>query len=89
MSVFKVKGRDLWAVKWSVNGKQNKKYFKSQNEAHAYEAERIAAEVGGEEKLTLGELAMLYFRSNPEFHRDTKRKIVYFLAGHEKDGQAH
>lgn len=47
----------------------------------------LQPEAEPEDRLTLGELTMLFFRSRPDFHPVTKRQIVYFLAGHEEKGR--
>lgn len=86
MSIHKASKRDLFFCKWREDGKEKRRYFKTEQEARAFEAERIQAATQEEDRLTLGELVMLYFRSNPDKHIKTKRNIVYFLAGYEGDG---
>jgi len=87
MSVHKTSNRNSWFSKWREDGKEKRKYFKTEQEAHAFEAERAQAAVDEEDRLSLGELVMLFFRSRPDYHRDTKRKIISFLAGSEKGGK--
>lgn len=55
--------------------------------ARAWEAEFLAESTAEEERLTLGEVVMLYYRSHPESHPRTKRNVVYFLAEHDADGK--
>ncbi len=85
MSVHKAAGRQLFFCKWREDGKEKRRYFKTEQEALAYETERIQAVSQEEDRLTLGELVMLYFRSNPDKHLKTKKNIVHFLAGYDKD----
>lgn len=89
MSVHKASKRDLYFCKWREGGKEKRRYFHTEQEARAFEVDRLHAETRKEEKLTLGELAMLYFRSRPDIHRETKKIIVHFLAGHECEGGSH
>ena len=78
-----------WLVKYKANGKWIQRAFRSETEARAFETEQLQAEAAEEQRLTLGELAMLYFRSRPDFNRVTKKTIVYALAGHENAAGAH
>lgn len=87
MSVHRNHSRNNWFSKWREDGKEKRKYFKTEQEAMAFEIERSQAAME-DERLTLGELVMVFFRSHPDYHRDTKRKIVNFLAGTEK-GRKH
>lgn len=87
MSVFFFKPRKLWASQWLENGKQKRRYFKTEQEARAYESERRLVDKGEPERLTLGELVAVFFRSNPHKHRKTRRNVVYFLAGREQGGK--
>lgn len=88
MSVHKAAKRNLYFVKWREQGKEKRRYFSTEQEAQAFDAERLQSCTDTEGCLTLGELVILYFRSHPDFHKETKRKIVYFLAGHEQ-GDRH
>ena len=85
MGVFRVKSRDLWAVKWREDGRQRVLYYKTEQEARAAEAERLAAQ-DTDPRPTVGELVVAFYRHNPR-HERTKRNVVYFLAGYEKDGK--
>ena len=90
MSIHKASRRDLFFCKWrDEDGKEKRRYFKTEEVARAYEAERLQAKIQEEERLTLGELTMLFCRSRHDLNMVTKRKIVYFLAGYEKDGIHH
>ena len=87
MSIHKASKRDLFFCKWrDEDGREKRRYFKTEEEARAFEAQRIQVKTQDEERLSLGELTMLYFRANPEKHIKTKKNIVYFLAGHDRDG---
>ena len=59
--------RNNWCVQWQENGVRRKRYFKTEQEAHAFERERLEQKEGPRQ-LTLGELVALYFRSNPDKH---------------------
>lgn len=90
MSIHKASRRDLFFCKWrDEEGKEKRRYFKTEQEARTFEAERLQVRTQGEERLTLGELTILYFKSRPDFHIETKRKIVHFLAGYDRDGNHH
>ena len=86
MSVIFFKPRGTWRVQWMEAGKRQSRYFRTESEARSFEAERLAAKTDEEQMLTLGELVILYFRAN-ETHHKTKKNLVYFLAGHEKNGK--
>lgn len=87
MSIHKASRRDLYFCKWREDGKEKRRYFRTEQEAQAFETERLQSKVMEDDRLTLGELTMLFFRSRPEFNAETKRHIVYFLAGREQGGQ--
>ena len=87
MSIHKSSKRDLFFCKWREEGKEKRRYFRTEDEARAFDLERMQAEIAYEDKYTLGELTILYFRSRTDLHPETKRKIVYFLAGHEQHGK--
>lgn len=87
MSVHFMKSRSLWFAKWLEEGKERRKYFKTETEARLFEQERLQAEAEQEERLTFGDLAIRYFKARPEFHHDTKKAIVRMIAGYEKDGR--
>lgn len=86
MSVIFFKPRGTWRVQWMEAGKRQSRYFRTESEARSFESERLAAKADNEQMLTLGELVILYFRAN-ETHPKTKKNLVYFLAGHEKNGK--
>lgn len=88
MSIHKAATRDLWFSKWKEAGKEKRRYFKTEQEARSFELERLQT-TQEDERLTLGELAMLYFRSHPDKHPRVKRNIVYILAGHEDKNGIH
>ena len=89
MSVHHAASRDLWFAKWKEDGREKRKYFKTEGEALAFDDERKASFQDGDQMLTLGELTMLYFKSNPDKHHETKRHIVHFLAGYEDKKGRH
>ncbi len=86
MGVLFHRPRNCWRCTWSQNGRQVSRYFKTEEEARAFDRERLERECSGESRLTLGELAVLFYRSN-QIHAKTKRNVIYFLAGHERDGK--
>lgn len=83
MSVIFFKARGTWRVQYTEEGKRKNKYFRTEQEARAFDRERLASKCEEEKALTLGELVILFFRSNPDKHPTTKRNVVYFLAGHK------
>lgn len=87
MSVHYMKSRNLWFSKWKEDGKERRKYFKTEKEARLFEQERLQADAEREERLTFGDLAIRYFKSRPDFHHETKKTIVRMIAGYTKDGQ--
>jgi len=80
MSVHYFKPRGLWFSKWHEDGREKRRYFKTQAEAESFEADRIQ-EQAQNDRLTLGELTAAYFRARPDYNAETKRHIVNFLAG--------
>ena len=80
-----------WIVRYKPKGTTGwkQKAFRDEQTARAWESEHLASLGEQEERLTLGELTMLYFRSRPEIHHETKKAIVYFLAGHERKDGSH
>lgn len=78
-----------WMVKYKPHGERawRQKTFVDEQTARAWEAEFLAESTAEEERLTLGEVVMLYYRSHPESHPRTERNVVYFLAGHDADGK--
>ncbi len=80
-----------WIVRYKPKGTTvwKQKAFRDEQTARAWESEHLASLGEQEERLTLGELTMLYFRSRPEIHHETKKAIVYFLAGHERKDGSH
>ena len=80
MSVHYFKPRNLWFSKWRENGREIRRYFKTQKEAQQFEADRLQ-EQAQNDRLTLGELTACFFRSRPDYNRETKRHIVNCLAG--------
>ena len=79
-----MRSKNLWFCKWRIDGKERRKYFRTETEAKKFEAGRIQASMG-EGKLTLGELTVLYFKNKPEFSQVTKGTIVWLLAGRESE----
>ena len=88
MSVHKAANRDLWFAKWREDGKEKRRYFKTEQEAHAFELEKLQSATE-DDRLTVSELVMRYFRSHPDRHPRVKRNIVYILAGHEDKTGKH
>ena len=87
MSVFKVKNRGLWAAKWRESGKQCVKYFGTEAEAISFESDRLAAKASGDDRITLIELVVLFYRNNPSKNEHTKKNVLYFLCGHDVGGK--
>lgn len=87
MSVYYYKARNCWRVSWYENDKKIVRYFKTEQEAQSFESERLQRKEPEKERLTLGELMYLFYRNNPDKNYETKKKVVYFLCGYDKDGQ--
>lgn len=85
MSVCYHKPRKNWRCSWYDGQRKQYKYFKTEEEALAFDRERLEKQCSAESRLTLGELAVLFYRSNT-IHTKTKRNVIYFLAGHESNG---
>lgn len=77
-----------WLVRYKPKGSTEwkQKAFRDEHTARAWESDHLASLSEDQERLTLGELTILYFRAN-SIHQKTKRNIVYFLSGHEKNGK--
>ncbi|GAB1411229.1 hypothetical protein MASR1M90_23830 [Desulfovibrionales bacterium] len=86
MSVYFFKSRSCWRCSWYEGKNKKYKYFKTKEEALAFDREHLAHSCSESNRLTLGELAVLFYRSN-NIHPQTKRNVVYFLAGHDRDGK--
>lgn len=82
MSVHFHKPRGTWFSKWREDGREKRRYFKTQAEAEAFEAERQQATTE-DTRLSLGELTAVFFRSHPDYNGHTKKHIINFLAGRE------
>lgn len=83
-------GRWLVRYKDCESGIWRQKSFRDESMARAWESEWLAAQNGDEkDRLTLGELTMLFYRSNPDKHPHTRRNVVYMLAGHEDGTGRH
>jgi integrase len=80
MSVHQRKQDNLWISAWRESGKKITRAFKDEQAARAFDAERIRAANPLEGLLTLGELAVLFFRSHPDYNDHTKADIVSFLS---------
>lgn len=81
MSVHFLKDRKLWFAKWRENGKEKRKYFKTEKAAQLFDEERQRQP--DSERLTFGELVIKYFHANPDRHPHTKQSIINILAGHD------
>lgn len=88
MSVHYFKPRNLWFSKWKENGREKRRYFKTQAEAQAFEAERIQEDAINS-RLTLGELTAAYFRARPDYHHMTKQRVITLLSGSEDETGRH
>ena len=87
MSVHYFKSRKLWFAKWREDGREKRKYFRTEDEARLYDEERhrdIA-----DDRITFGELVIKYFYANPDRHPHTKKLIINILAGHEDRAGRH
>ena len=82
------RGDGRWIVRYKDGEIWRQKTFRTEQEARAWESDYLTRTSEKSQRLTLGELALLYFRSKPDMHRETRKAIVYFLAGHE-EGETH
>ena len=82
MGIQFYKPRGTWCVQYQDKGVRRKRYFKTEQEAHAFERELMERKAGPQQ-MTVAELVALYFRSKPDIHPKTKKNIIYFFAGHE------
>lgn len=89
MSVHYLEKKKRWFSKWRENDREKRKYFATEQEARAYESERLAGQHEDEKRITLGELVIAYFHSNPDKHQSVKRSVVHMLAGHENSQGRH
>lgn len=79
-----------WIVKYKDDaGKWRQRIFHDENTAISADME-LRQKTDVELRLSLGELAMKYFKAHPELHSKTKNNIWSFLAGREDpDGKIH
>lgn len=79
-----------WLVKYKSGRAWKQKSFKDEMTARAFNAEQSAEDK--DSRPTLIELAASFFRSHPDYHQETRQKIVHFIngyinaAGKEVDG---
>lgn len=78
-----------WLVKFKADGQWRQRAFRNEAEARAFDAECYAAAQENDDRLTLGELTMSFFRSRPDYNHETKRHIVNHLAGWEDAAGRH
>lgn len=76
-----------WIVKYRSPDGWKQRAFRDEQTALSFDAEQTVAAEGKEERLSVGELVALFFRSNPDKHPQTKQKIVFLLSGYEHDGE--
>ncbi len=86
MSVFWYKARNRWAVNYDEDGKKKRRLFLTQKEAQVFYEEYLQIQEGSK-RYTLGELAIMFFKAHDSYHHETKKNIIYFLSGHEKNGK--
>ena len=88
MSVYQRKSDMLWIVAWYESKKKKTRAFKDEQTARAFEHERLSRLGGGPDRITVGELTALFFRSRQGFHPVTRDTIVWLLSGREdKEGK--
>ena len=58
-----------WVVRYKDGEAWRQKTFRVEQEARAWESDYLAHTCQTDQRLTLGELAALYFRSKPDMHR--------------------
>lgn len=81
-----------WICKYKEEGVWKQRAFRTEEEAQSYDEEskqkeaEYAASVANTAPLTLGELALLYYKSNDR-HIKTRKLVIYCLCGHEENGR--
>ena len=69
-----------WLVKYKAGGEWKQKSFKDEMTARAFDTEQCAEDK--DSRPTLIELAASFFRSHPDYHPETRRKIIHFVNGY-------
>lgn len=69
-----------WLVKYKVDAKWVQKTFRDEATARAFDLEQ--AEETEDSRLSLMELAASFFQSHPDYHRETRKKILHFINGY-------
>ena len=87
MSVFQRKSNGLWNASWYESGKKKVRAFKDEQSARAFEQERLARLQDTQDRMTLGELVVSFFRYHPDYHPMTKGNILSAVAGRDKNGR--
>lgn len=80
-----------WVVRYKdkATGIWKQKTFRDEQTAASWENEYLATLPDQDDRLTMGELMVLYFKANPEKNAHTKKNIVYILTGHEDKNGTH
>ena len=79
-----------WLVKYKTGAGWKQKTFKDEMTARAFDTEQIESDK--DSRLTIIELAASFFRAHPDYHHETRQKIIHFIngyinaAGKEVDG---
>lgn len=69
-----------WLVKFKQNGKWVQKAFRDEGTGRAFDAEQVDPEQ--DTRLSLMELMVSFFQAHPDYHHETKRKIIHFINGY-------
>lgn len=69
-----------WLVKYRREGKWVQKSFRDENTARAFDAEQ--AEETQDNRPSMMELAASFFHSHPDYHHETRKKILHFINGY-------
>ncbi len=86
MSVFWYAARKRWAVNYNDNGIMRRRLFKTEQEARNFHVDYVQVH-DPSTRLTLGELVIRFFRVHRDYHYMTKKKIINFFSGYEKNGK--
>lgn len=69
-----------WLVKYKVGKKWVQKTFRDKTTALAFDAEQFEGEQ--DSRPSMMELAASFFHSHPDYHHETRKKILHFINGY-------
>lgn len=87
MSIYQRSSDKLWVCSWYENGKKKTKTSKDKAILEQFEAKRLGSAMETEDRLTLGELTIQFFRSHPDYHSKTRETVIRLLSGRDENGK--